>query len=245
MRDPYLYDNIDVLKNKLDIKDANELDAIERDITAAKLMDVDDIKGDFDFQRCKNIHEHIFGDIYDWAGKERTIPVQKSERVLNGLSVEYTQPGKIEKEAEKCISKMNSTDWKSLSLDQRANQYAKDVAALWQIHPFREGNTRTTMTFACQFADAHGFPMDRQLLSEHAGYTRNALVMASIGEYSETEHLAKIFKDSMERGAEQQRKKNLEQKSPKISADRFVNLSFVPPEQNSPENGSRYDSMQV
>lgn len=241
MRDPYLYDDIDVLKNKLNIKDANKLDAIERDITAARLMTVDSINGKFDYQRYKKIHEVIFGDIYEWAGKERTIPVQKSEKVLNGLSVQYTHPDEIEQEAKKCISKMNDTDWNSLSLDQKANQYAKDVAALWQVHPFREGNTRTTMTFACQFADEHGFPMDRQLLSKHAGYTRNALVMASIGEYSEPEHLAKIFKDSMTRGAEQQHKKNMEQNAPKKSTDRYVNLSFVPPEQHSSENDYHYE----
>lgn len=204
MRDPYLYKDVDVLKNKFDIKDEETLNKLERDITISNLADIDTVTGNFDYEHYKNIHKFIFGDIYDWAGTEREIEMHKGEQVLGGMSVQYTYPTEIKKTAEKCLKDMNSRDWLSMPLDKRAEQFAVDVSALWKTHPFREGNTRTTITFACQFADAHGFPMDRQIFADNSKYTRNALVLASIQPYSEYEHLTKIFKDSMERGAEKQ-----------------------------------------
>lgn len=233
MIDPYLYENSDVLKNKLGIKDETALSDAEADITAAKMMTVDEIKGDFDYSHYKKLHKHIFGDIYDWAGEEREIPVNKSEKILGGLSVQYAYPNEIEKNTKKAIKKLHDTDWNSLSLDERAEKYAENIAELWQAHPFREGNTRTTMTFACQFADAHGFPMDRQLFADNSGFARNALVMASIGQYSETEHLARMFKDSMERGSKQleESKTTTAAKAVKLSRyDTAVSDSFAPQE---------------
>ena len=198
MRDPYLYENVDVLRNKLNIKNQKELDEVERDVTVMKLIDIKNVKGDFGFEHLKKIHEHIFGDIYDWAGKEREIDMHKNEEILGGLSVTYAYPTEIKKLANTAFKKLNNTKWTELSIDERAEQYAKNIAEIWQIHPFREGNTRTTIAFACEFANAHGFPMNKQLFAEHPGFTRNALVMASIGQYSEYQHLTEIFKDSME-----------------------------------------------
>lgn len=233
MVDPYLYENSDVLKNKFGIKDGTALSDAEADITSAKMMTVDEIKGDFDYTHYKKLHKHIFGDVYDWAGEEREIPISKSEKALGGMSVQYAYPNEIGKNAKKAIKKLHDTDWNSLSLDERAEKYAENIAELWQAHPFREGNTRTTMTFACQFADAHDFPMDRQLFADNSGFTRNALVMASIGQYSEPEHLTRIFKDSMKRGSKQleESKTTTAAKAVKLSRyDTAVSDSFAPQE---------------
>ena len=198
MRDPYLYDDVDVLKNKLNIKDEKELDEIERDITVVRLADIEKVSGNFDFEHLKKIHKHIFGDIYDWAGKEREIDMRKSEEILGGPSVTYAYPTEIKELADAAFEKLNNTKWTELPVDDRAEQYAKNIAEIWQVHPFREGNTRTTIAFACEYANAHGFPMNKQLFAENPRFTRNALVMASIGKYSEFQHLTQIFKDSME-----------------------------------------------
>lgn len=202
MRDPYVYNGTDVLENKLGIRDKETLDAAERDITAGKLMQISTVTGNFDYQHYKNMHEFIFGDIYDWAGKERTVPIEKAERVLDGMSVQYADPKQIKKQAEQSLTQMNKTDWSKLSLDEKASTFATNIAALWRAHPFREGNTRTAITFACEYADAHEFPMDRQIFADRAGHTRDSLVMASLGEYAEPEYLTKIFRTSMERGVE-------------------------------------------
>ena len=128
------------------------------------------------------------------------ISIVKGERVLGGDTVRYSEPDDIEKNCSKVIEKLNEIDWSKLSIDETADLFSKLIAELWQIHPFREGNTRSVVTFATQFAEAHGFTMDKILLKESADYVRNALVKASDGQYSEFQYLTNVFKDATVRG---------------------------------------------
>ena len=81
MNDPYVYDN-GVLKNKLGIYDYDELNRAEADIGFIKLLDIDSLKiTNFNEESLKMIHEHIFEDIFDWAGKYRVMPLFKEELV--------------------------------------------------------------------------------------------------------------------------------------------------------------------
>jgi cell filamentation protein len=202
MRDPYLYDDLEILKNLLNIKDAKKLEQAEADITSIRLLDVDNAVDEhhFDLFRLLAIHKHIFGDVYEWAGNIRTVSIIKGERILGGDTIRYSQYSKIEKDCNMIIEKMNKSDWKAFDVHETAVTFARLIAALWQVHLFREGNTRTTITFATQFAEAHGFRMDKTLLKESAAYVRDALVKASDGEYSEYGYLVQIFEDAIRRG---------------------------------------------
>ncbi len=202
MRDPYLYEDVPVLKNLLGIRDADALERAEADITSIKLLVVDGAiqSSAFDFPRLLAIHKHIFGDIYAWAGTIRTVSIVKGERVLGGDTVRYAQPDDIERDCTAVLKKLNDTDWSVLGVHETAETFTKLTASLWQIHPFREGNTRTVITFATQFAEAHGFHMDKTLLKDSAAYVRDALVKASDGAYSEYGYLVKIIEDAIRRG---------------------------------------------
>ena len=202
MKDIYLYDDTEVLKNKLGIKNEDDLNKAEADITCIRLLDIDNefSGGLFDYARLKAIHKYIFGDIYAWAGKEREVPIVKGERVLGGDTVRYSIPGCIERDAEKAIADMNAVNWGELSIDETASIFTVLLAALWQVHPFREGNTRTVVTFAAQFAEYHGFKLNKALLKENAEYVRDSLVKASDGEYSDYQYLRRIMRDSIEKG---------------------------------------------
>ena len=199
MNDPYMYEGTDVLKNKLGIKDAQQLKEVEGNISFTKLLTVDrDVDSSkFDINYIKNIHKYIFGDIYEWAGEFRKVTSYKEERVLNGLSVKYALPKDIEPKAKECLKKINETNWKSMSLNEKTLEFTKQIANLWQIHPFKDGNTRTTLTFAFNFAEAHNFPMHKGLMLQNCDYLRDAFVMSSIGEYSEYNYLQKIIEDSI------------------------------------------------
>ena len=202
MKDFYLYDDVPVLRNLLNIKDEKLLDEAESNITYVKLLDIDDkICGDvFDYQRIKDIHAYIFGDLYEWAGKERCINIVKGERVLGGDTVRYADTNSIEAEMKAALKELNQVKWEVLDISETAELFSKLIAKIWQIHPFREGNTRTIITFATQFAEKHGFHMNKALLKDNSEYVRDALVKASDGMYSEYQYLIGIIQDAILKG---------------------------------------------
>lgn len=214
--DPYTDRKSGILKNKAGVKDKKELDKLEADYTALNMRNLQEnpVKGNFDFQHLCKIHEYIFQDLYEWAGSPRIIDIEKEEDVLGGLSIQYSQYECIKKDAEKVIEKMHSIEWDKLSLDERVVEFSNCMSDLWKVHPFREGNTRTIVTFCRDFAESKGFGLDSNLFEKNSAFVRNALVASSakfsdIGDYSKPEYLYRIVKDGMERwGKEKQEEKS-------------------------------------
>lgn len=207
MIDPYIYSGTEILINKFNIRDKVDIEAREADYVSARMraITIEPVDGCFDFEHLCAIHGYIFQDIYDWAGQIRTVPMEKYEPVLGGLSIEYAEPDKIEQETTTVLNKLKSIEWDKLDLDHKAESFSQLTAALWKVHPFREGNTRTVITFCCQFADCQGFPLDTALFKDHSVFVRTALVAASaqfkdLGDRSQPQHLIQIVRDAMEHG---------------------------------------------
>ena len=198
MNDSYLYENSTVLKNLLGITDEKELDLAEAELSRANMMLLYE-KGfsDFSSNGICLIHKELFGDVYEWAGQYRIINIQKRESILAGVSVWYSNSTDIERDLKKAWNKINKVDWAKLSKDDFAKKIAHLFPALWQVHPFREGNTRTIVMLITFFAEYYGYYFDQELMSASAGYVRNSFVLASLGEYSEYEHLEKILCDAI------------------------------------------------
>lgn len=211
MIDPYCYEDCEVLRNKLGIKDSAELDRAEVDFSCNAIheLSISPLAGDYDFKHFCDFHAYIFKDIYEWAGKPRTVEMEKAEAVLGYMSIEYAKPEEINKVATALLEEMNGRDWERMSLEEQAKNLSKDMANLWKVHSFREGNTRTIITFICQFADSKGMLLDRGLFEKHSAYTRTALVAASAvfkdGDFRQPEYLYKIVKDSLEQGLQNNR----------------------------------------
>ena len=212
MKDPYtLADG--TLKNSLGITDYQELKKAEKDIGFIKLTNIDIVYSNkFDEELIKNLHKHIFGDIFPWAGDYRTVPLYKEEVVLPGLSLEYSNYKKISQELNQCLTKFNMLNWKTLDLDSKIQNFTDHLARLWRIHPFRDGNTRTTMAFAYLFAKEHNFPLDFDIILDHLSrqlnnngrisrYSiRDRFVLAALDKKDspEPEHLQSLLKYSVE-----------------------------------------------
>lgn len=198
MRDPYLYEDVAVLKNRANIKDPVLLRNAEADITNLAMSGIYRQKyGKFDTHTLQEIHRMIFGQIYDWAGEFRTIQMIKQEEVLGGDTVRYAYPKEIKKQlatSMKEISKLKRTGSNDREIVFRLTRI---IAQIWQTHPFREGNTRTVIVFAVLLAKSMGFEVEHELFKTHAAYVRNALVWASQGIYSEYQYLERIFFDAI------------------------------------------------
>ena len=70
------------------------------------------------------------------------------------------------------------------------------TAAIWQTHPFREGNTRAVIAFSVLLSAKMGIELDYDLFAKHAAYVRNALVWCTQGIYSKYEYLERIYFDA-------------------------------------------------
>ena len=211
MIDPYVNSN-NVLKNKLNITDYDLLNKAEADIGFLKLIDIDSVPTDyFDETLIKRIHKHIFEDIFEWAGEYRTVPLVKEELVLPGLSIDYSNPENIEKELHHKLNDLNRIAWQNMSTDEIATIYARKLALIWRIHPFRDGNTRTILSFAYLYAKEHGFPFDMETFTEGLSRTyhpngsiksysvRDFFVLACLDDkdYPEVIYLANVFKNAI------------------------------------------------
>ena len=211
MTDPYIYSN-GVLRNKFDIDDYEKLNQAEADIGFAKLMDIDSIEITyFDEDLIKRVHKHIFEDIFDWAGEYRTVPLIKYEAVLPRYTVPYSEPKNISKDLKKRLNDLNKIAWQDKSVEEISYLFSRKLALLWKVHPFRDGNTRTILSFAFIYAKEHGFQFDIQEFINELNRTyrengkiakiniRDMFVLASLPDeyYPEIKPLARVFEKAI------------------------------------------------
>lgn len=198
MPDIYLYNDVPVLRNKLDIKDEKTLDLVEAEQSRTNMMLLYE-QGFDDFSPAGlcEIHCTLFGDIYEWAGKYRVINIEKREQLLAGRSVWYSNDEDIPKELDDAFRTIHALDWTQLTKERFVHFLSRYFPHLWQIHPFREGNTRTVVMMLTFFVEQYGYYMDQELMAASAGYVRDAFVMASLGQNSEYEHLERILLDAV------------------------------------------------
>ena len=198
--DPYIYANTNILINKLNIRDKQQLIDVEAQLLIAAIVDISSISDEIDFQKYESlqtIHHFLFQELYSWAGEFRTVNIAKSERVLNGLSVVYSDKDQIISDLKTIFSWSKSRQW-DYSNPHLVEDFSMMMAKLWRVHPYREGNTRTISIFMNLFAEANRLGFSAQLLSQHAGYLRNALVLAAVEEAPEQQYLLNMMTDALD-----------------------------------------------
>lgn len=198
MPDPYLYEDVPVLRNKLGIKTEKTLDVVEAEQSRANMMLLYEQEfSDFSPAGLCEIHRFLFGDIYDWAGQYWIMNIEKSERLLGGRSVWYSNDDNIARDLYAAFSAIKDYDWDQCSREEFVSALTRLFPPIWQVHPFREGNTRTVVMLMTLFVEAHGYFFDKDLLAASAGYVRDSFVMASIDQFSEFEHFERILLDTV------------------------------------------------
>lgn len=198
MSDPYLYEDIPILRNKLGVKDEKTLDLIEAEQSRASMMILYE-KGFHDFspEGLCAIHRFLFEDIFDWAGTYRLINIEKREKLLAGHSVWYSNDEDIDRDLKEAFAYIHTQAWADMTREEFARAMSHCFPKIWQVHPFREGNTRTVVMMMTFFVEEYGYFMDQELLASCAGYVRNSFVMASLDQFSEFEHLERILLDAV------------------------------------------------
>ena len=174
--DPYIDPKSGVLRNKLGITDARKL-AIAEYLATALAARRGVPGGDFDAAHVRAIHRHLFGKVYDWAGKLRTdIPVIVKGQsiflpgayILNGLADVHRQV--------KDANYLHGRTPKAFAVGA-----ARIIGDLNYVHPFREGNGRMQYQFLKQLGARAGHRMDLRALS--ARQWMRASIAAHDGRY--------------------------------------------------------------
>ena len=153
--DTYVYPGTEVLINKFDCRDPNELNKLEALSTGGNLafLQLNPVRGRFDFQHLKDIHFFIFQDIYEWAGKIRTVDIGKGNLFCR---VQF-----IEEYAKTVFSDFHSSCLESCSdKDKFITVLAAHYADLNALHPFREGNGRSQREFIRELCLDCGYVLD-------------------------------------------------------------------------------------
>ncbi|AEF84631.1 Fic protein family [Treponema primitia ZAS-2] len=185
----YCYPGTSILKNKLGLKEDSILLKAEREITSIKLLMLYNmpVEGLFNFDHFCNIHKIIFEDIYEWAGK-----IRKGEFLTKGNSI-FCRGQYLKENADKIFTQLK--DEKILqnlpknNFIKRLAYYMGEVNAL---HPFREGNGRTSREYFRQLS------LNANYILDFSKTNKNELLLADIEAFNGSyENLIKILAKSI------------------------------------------------
>lgn len=141
--DNYCYPGTRVLVNKFDIHDFETLLNVEAELVSMRCVELakQKYKPPFDIKTLKNIHQFLFGDIYNWAGEFRTVDIAKS-------GTQFANVKFLESSLKELFTKLQTENFlENLELSDFAKKITYYMSELNAIHPFRDGNGRTQREF--------------------------------------------------------------------------------------------------
>jgi len=166
-------------------KKNSDLNSWECDLVAARIVQLlNDSSFVFSVTTFRNIHQFLFEGIYDLAGKYRNYNITKKEPVLNGKSVVYADYSSILELLSYDFNEEGMVDYSVLPYETQIKKIGNFTANIWQIHPFCEGNTRTTALFMEKYLRSLGYNVNNDLFQRYSVFFRNALVLANYDDFS-------------------------------------------------------------
>jgi cell filamentation protein len=154
--DPYLIPGTDVLRNKLVITDVESLHQAEARITTIEIgiLEIAPLPGEFNLAHLQNIHAAVFGNIYDWAGRLRTVEIRKDATEFAKVDALYGYAASVFErlDDENCL--------RNLSREAFVERLAHYYSEINLLHPFREGNGRVLRSFIHNLAHSAGWRID-------------------------------------------------------------------------------------
>ncbi|TRW69830.1 Fic family protein [Lactococcus lactis] len=149
-----------------------------------------------------NYHKRVFQGIESFrypVGGYRTENITKTEPVLNGKSVEYASASMVADNLDYDFEMEKNRDYSMMTRYEIADQVMKFVSGIWQTHPFREGNTRTSAVFLIKYLRHMGFEFNNEPFKKNSKFFRDALVLANAATTSRywTDQYLKWFTDNL------------------------------------------------
>lgn len=153
VEDPYCYPGSKILKNKKKLQDPVQLERFEIAVTTQR-SDEPLPNGRLTVTHYRAIHHHLFQDIYDWAGRYRTVRISKNGNM-------FCYPENIETSMRSLFKDLaNANFFRNLDADTFSKKTAHFLSDLNAIHPFREGNGRAQFLFVSLLAYEADWPFE-------------------------------------------------------------------------------------
>lgn len=164
-------------KTKIESDDDNKQEADKVSANIAKILSSETL--DFSSNGYISLHRRIFEGVFKHAGHVRHYDITKKEWILDNDTVHYLNWEDLLRALNYDIEQERRFSYKGISTEQLINHITNFVSKIWQIHPFAEGNTRTTAVFTILYLRDLGFKVENDMFAEHSWYFRNALVRAN------------------------------------------------------------------
>ena len=165
------------IKEKQKAINHNELECDFVSMRIVELLEQDNFDLSVDY--LKYIHKYLFQDVYEFAGEFRKIDFSKYEKILNNDSVAYGDFKTLAESLEYDISLEKEKNYNGMSIVEIIKNITDFTSNIWQVHPFREGNTRTTAVFIYKYLNSLEFNQNISIYKNKASYFRNALVRSN------------------------------------------------------------------
>lgn len=154
----YTYGMTDVLKNKLNIRNEEELKEYEKKVVALKLLSIrkevyEKFENNFNEERLRFIHKYLFSEVYDFAGEYREENITKD-------NFKFSDYRYIKDNIKIIMEKISLDKLTNLTEDELVSFISSIMTDLNVLHPFREGNGRATREFIRELLEYLGYEID-------------------------------------------------------------------------------------
>lgn len=174
-------------------KDLEKEKSEEADKVAVRITEIlSENTFNFSIAELVNIHKRLFTGIFEGAGIFRDYNFTKKEWVLDGDTVIYSSFETIKDALEYDFEQEREFSYKDLGLDESIKHLCRFTSNIWQVHPFCEGNTRTTAVFIIKYLRTFGFNINDDVFAENSWYFRNSLVRANYKNFEKN-----VFEDTI------------------------------------------------
>lgn len=172
----------------------DELESEEADIVSSRIAEIlGEETFNFSPAELRSIHGRLFKGLLDEAGHYRKYNISKEEWVLNGDTVRYSSWESIADTVEYDLDRERDLSYEGFSDADIVKRIASFSSGIWQIHPFCEGNTRTTAVFIIKYLKSMGFDVKNDTFANNSWYFRNALVRANYNNVKEGIHASSSY----------------------------------------------------
>jgi cell filamentation protein len=163
MSDPYIDPKTGILRNKIGATNQEKLSKAEYLAVADRTLQlsVNPIKGNFDLKHLQAIHKHQFQDVYEWAGKVRTVNISKGNSPFARVDFIESYMKYVHRRLEK------DNFLRELEKKEFVEKFTDVYGDVNAAHPFREGNGRSTRAFMAQLAEQAGYRFDQSVIQDN------------------------------------------------------------------------------